>query len=200
MLKKNNTQIEVVGQIWNSLTNGMCYSVNGINPCIVCGAHGGCETKIVYMDETDMEKSKLNRYVRYIYRKMMSENGVQPTREQALRLFTLATLEMGNTHPSNDFINALLDLCIEWDITPKMGIDPSATLYQDLTPIRVRIRKLIPRECGRLMGVRDDDIDKIESSGISNSAMYKCYGNSIVVNVLMGIFTQLFRADPDSLF
>ena len=150
--------------------------------------------------KTDMEKTKLNRYVRYIYRKVMKEKGVQYTREQALRLFTLTTTERDNTHPSNEFINALLDLCIEWNITPKMGIDFTETLYQDLTPIRVRIRKLTERSCFRLMGVREDDIDKILNSGISRSAAYKLAGNSIVTNCLMGIFTQLFRADSDSLF
>ena len=87
-----------------------------------------------------------------------------------------------------------------------------------------RIRKLTPRECGRLMGVSDADISKIENyplvqdgNGdfvpaegmvgadikrlkISESQQYKMYGNSIVVQVLEGIFTQLFRADSDCLF
>lgn len=53
-----------------------------------------------------------------------------------------------------------------------------------------KIRKLTPRECWRLMGVRDDQFDKI--SGISNSQLYKLAGNSIVVDVLMGIFYNLF--------
>lgn len=147
-----------------------------------------------------MNKTKLNRYVRYIYRKMMAKHGVQETREQALRLFTLTTKERENQRPSNEFINALLDLCIEWDITPKIGIDLSDTMYADLTPIRVRIRKLTPRETGRLMGIKEDDLDVMLSCGISNSSLYKLHGNSIVTNCLMGIFTQLFRKDSDSLF
>lgn len=87
-----------------------------------------------------------------------------------------------------------------------------------------RIRKLTPRECGRLMGVSDLDISKIQNYPIvttdgtnfeipeglemkdlkrlqiSESQQYKMYGNSIVVQVLEGIFTQLFRADQDTLF
>ena len=63
-----------------------------------------------------------------------------------------------------------------------------------------RIRKLTPKECFRLMGVNDEDIDKIKSAGISESQQYKLAGNSIVVQVLEGIFTQLFRVDQDSLF
>lgn len=52
------------------------------------------------------------------------------------------------------------------------------------------IRKLTPKECGRLMGVRDDDIDKM-SVNQSNSALYHCFGDSIVVDVLMAIFKQM---------
>lgn len=53
-----------------------------------------------------------------------------------------------------------------------------------------RIRKLTPRECWRLMGVRDEQFDKLHD--ISNSQLYKMAGNSIVVDVLMGIFKNLF--------
>ena len=55
-----------------------------------------------------------------------------------------------------------------------------------------RIRKLTPRECFRLMGMRDNDIDKIQAAGISNTQQYKMAGNSIVVNVLEAIFKNLF--------
>lgn len=55
---------------------------------------------------------------------------------------------------------------------------------------KYRIRKLTPRECGRLMGVSDEDIDKMEVVN-SNSQLYKQFGNSIVVDVLCAIFKQL---------
>lgn len=63
-----------------------------------------------------------------------------------------------------------------------------------------RIRKLTPKECMRLMGVKDEDTQKMKDAGISDSQLYKMAGNSIVVNVLEGIFTQMFRADKDCLF
>ena len=50
------------------------------------------------------------------------------------------------------------------------------------------------------MGVRDADIDKISEAGISESQQYKMAGNSIVVNVLEGIFTQMFKTEYDTLF
>ena len=55
-----------------------------------------------------------------------------------------------------------------------------------------KIRKLTPRECFRLMGMRDDDIDKIQATGLSNTQQYKMAGNSIVVDVLEAIFRNLF--------
>ena len=54
----------------------------------------------------------------------------------------------------------------------------------------LRIRKLTPKECGRLMGVKDEDIDKIAKNQ-SDSSMYHLFGDSIVVNVLMAIFKEM---------
>lgn len=53
-----------------------------------------------------------------------------------------------------------------------------------------RIRKLTPRECGRLMGVSDEDISKMEEVN-SNSQLYKQFGNSIVVDVMCAMFQNL---------
>ena len=63
-----------------------------------------------------------------------------------------------------------------------------------------RIRKLTPTECLRLMNVSDEDIKKMKNAGISDSQLYKLAGNSIVISVLEGIFTQMFREDNDCLF
>ena len=52
------------------------------------------------------------------------------------------------------------------------------------------IFKLSPRECLRLMDVREEDIDNMLSVN-SNSQCYKQAGNSIVVAVLTAIFSQL---------
>ena len=54
----------------------------------------------------------------------------------------------------------------------------------------LRIRKLTPKECFRLMGFSDEDFAKAEAVN-SNTQLYKQAGNSIVVDVLAHIFTQL---------
>ena len=56
-----------------------------------------------------------------------------------------------------------------------------------------RIRKMTPLECWRLMGFSDGDFNKAKSAGLSNSQLYKQAGNSIVVPVLEGIFSELFK-------
>jgi len=55
---------------------------------------------------------------------------------------------------------------------------------------KYRIRKLSPKECGRLMGCTDEDIDKMAAVN-SNSQLYRQFGNSIVVNVMCAMFRNL---------
>lgn len=56
----------------------------------------------------------------------------------------------------------------------------------------IRIRKLTPRECLRLMGWHDEQIDKIQAAKISGTQQYRQAGNGIVVQVLEFIFKALF--------
>ena len=56
----------------------------------------------------------------------------------------------------------------------------------------VRIRKLTPRECLRLMGWKDEQIDKIQATKMSGTQQYRQAGNGIVVQVLEAIFSALF--------
>lgn len=84
-----------------------------------------------------------------------------------------------NDLPSGFDLNSL---CIKIPEATKKGYSEA---YEGL-----RIRKLTPREAGRLMGVRDSDIDKM-SKNQSNASLYHLFGDSIVVDVLMNIFKKL---------
>lgn len=88
--------------------------------------------------------------------------------------------------------------------------------FTDRTIKSYAIRKLTPKECFRLMGVRDNVISTMQSSNaqaaelvpdwkgkgnpedmaISASQQYKQAGNSIVVDVLAHIYEQLFYPKP----
>lgn len=58
----------------------------------------------------------------------------------------------------------------------------------------LRIRKLTPTECFRLMGVKDGDSSKLDH--LSNSTKYHLAGDSIVVNVLQAIFKSVLIDNP----
>lgn len=90
--------------------------------------------------------------------------------------------------------------------------------FTDRTIKSYAIRKLTPKECFRLMGVRDKVICTMQSSNaqaaerlpdwkgkgkpedmaVSASQQYKQAGNSIVVDVLAHIYEQLFYPTPKS--
>lgn len=63
---------------------------------------------------------------------------------------------------------------------------------------RIAIRKYTPRDCFRLMGVRDEDFDKLLATDvngkrlISNSKLYQLAGNSIVTDCMVAMFDNLF--------
>lgn len=80
--------------------------------------------------------------------------------------------------------------------------------FEDNVPVKVlkehyiknqnlRIRKLTPKECFRLMGFSDEDFAKAEAVN-SNTQLYKQAGNSIVVDVIAHIFTHLKELTEDA--
>lgn len=68
-----------------------------------------------------------------------------------------------------------------------------------------RVRKLTPKECWRLMGFEDQDFENAKNgmnqniyngNDRSSSQLYKQAGNSIVVDVLLHIMENLYKAMP----
>lgn len=72
---------------------------------------------------------------------------------------------------------------------PKIA-EPTIRKSYESEKLQHSIRKLTPRECGRLMGVSDEDIDKMAAVN-SNTQLYKQFGNSIVVDVMCAMFKNL---------
>lgn len=73
------------------------------------------------------------------------------------------------------------------------GIAPtltSTTADEKIIEPNLRIRKLTPKECFRLMGFTDEDFAKAEAVN-SNTQLYKQAGNSIVVDVIAHILKEL---------
>lgn len=72
-------------------------------------------------------------------------------------------------------------------ITTRVDASNSTAVYTNY-----RIRKLTPKECGRLQGLKDIDIDKIQKFQ-SNASCYHLYGDSIVSSILCAIFGQMLN-------
>ena len=63
-----------------------------------------------------------------------------------------------------------------------------------------KIRKLTPTECWRLMGFEDNDVSRAKSIGMSDSALYKQAGNSIITNCISLIMEHLYKAQVDNTY
>lgn len=167
-------------------------------------------------------KRDLNREVRVVYRACRRKYGVERTQDECLRVFKLVFPERCRAVNGGDGEYVLSEKCSggvravmdSWHATGRLaellgevmavmdkprGKDAFVDFCDDITPVAMRIRKLTPRECFRLMGVDDADIDKIQASPVSNSSQYKLAGNSIVVDVLYHVFRKAFvEPGPDA--
>jgi len=60
----------------------------------------------------------------------------------------------------------------------------------------LKIRCLTPKECMLLMGFEPQDYEVMKNVNMTDTQIYKCAGDSIVVSVLMAIFGRLKTDDP----
>ena len=63
----------------------------------------------------------------------------------------------------------------------------------------LRIRKLTPCECIKLMGFERKDYESLVDYGLSDSAIYHCAGDSIVATVLVGLFGTMTNKDYEQI-
>ena len=124
--------------------------------------------------------------------------GVPQNRE---RVFCLSFLDGRNyAFPPPIECKTLEDLGIKTPITQKAFGE--LRVYNDYCPTLTRSTggghipssnegQLTPYECGRLMGLTEDECDRLLASGLSKTRLYNCLGNSIVVDVLEKILEQI---------
>ena len=101
---------------------------------------------------------------------------------------------IGNYSPSGHDASRIVHGC---GLAPTVK-ENHGTVTAVLEEPKLRIRKLTPKECFRLMGFDDRDIDVLIENGISNTQLYKMAGNSIVVDVLEAIFANLTEREENN--
>ena len=133
-----------------------------------------------------MKQRDFHRKVRVVYRAMRKLYGKEKVQDECLRVFKVvypfyykakngedirfdekARERMNkiflswNAEDGSEFAR-LLALVTD-GMTTIMTRDEFVQFCDDILPVVMRIRKLTPRECFRLMGVDDADIDKIQA-------------------------------------
>lgn len=187
MDKKEVKGCNVIGRLGGKFEHTLdltrrVYDVNAVAPTITTCGGGNTEPKI--MEITEMKEyqlsDKMKKYINsYDDRYIVNDNALTINKEIAPAITTREGC-------------ARADSCsyISDELPQNHNI-----ANKDITPYQ--IRKLTERECGRLMGVKDDDISKI-GKNLSRSAQYHCYGDSIVTACLMAIFGKMFNVDYES--
>lgn len=174
----------------------------------------GCDNIATYGTK---RKRDFHRQVRVVYRACRKLYGKEKTQDECLRVFKVVFPELYRLRNSTEerisipqkVSDGLLLVAHDWNphfelsqlvekVISQMQMpfdwkrEELIQFYEDILPVVMRIRKLTPTETGRLMGLRDDEIQKMYDAGLSNSAMYKLHGNSIVVDVMVALFDKLF--------
>lgn len=173
----DNNDVNQVGNIvstgnWDNPQRGRIYSSQGCSPALNCCGGGGLEPKIVC--GIDKSFNSTNIIDRANCLTSREDRGISNRRAEGT-----AVLECS-------------EVVVDKHIKPSClrASSTHTAVYNNL-----RIRKLTPKECFRLMGFSDDDFYAAESV-VSNSQLYKQTGNSIVVDVLYYILIELYKAMP----
>lgn len=175
------------GSVWNK---------DGLSPTIdTC--QGGYRMPLVVSEEIKIEKvGNLECEGWYeIETRVHSTNGLAPTVETRNRAKYLEDVE------HNTICEQRCDEGLRFFKDDVCGTIRTINSGGDKRVIekepRFRIRKLTPRECLRLMGLSDNDISKIQSTGLSDSSLYKLAGNSIVKQCLDYLHINMFTDNID---
>ena len=201
----NDNVVKQLGNIstdnssWNNPQTGRIYSVEGINPTLnTCGG-GQREPKIVQVGNINPSGKGMNGNV-------FVSDGLAPTittnKGEGSKVLIPQATKQGYIERE---VGGVADLSYPNSKTRRGRVQENGTISPTITATEtgickiespIRIRKLTPKECFRLMGFSDKDFDAAKNVGVSNSQLYKQAGNSIVVDVLYYIYVELYKAMP----
>lgn len=183
-----------------------CSEIFDVSPTVT--ANCGCKTSsaavlITNLGDEEMNKSGIIVLGNYSpsghdASRIVDENGVAPTVKENHGTVTAVAREVSE-------IELIDDTNLGFNPTPKIYTEYAPTLRAGRYGLKVKecdemnnlkIRKLTPKECYRLMGFDDEDFYKAEAVN-SNAQLYKQAGNSIVVDVIEKIYEKLFERYGD---
>lgn len=199
----NENKVKQLGNIvstgnWDNPQRGRIYSSDGCSPALNCCGGGGLEPKIVQLGNVNPSGKGMNGNV-------FDENGLAPTlttnKGEGNKIAIRQATKKGYIECE---LGGVADLSYPESKTRRGRVQADGQICPTITATEtgvcrieslVRIRKLTPRECFRLMGFSDKNFEAAEKM-VSNSQLYKQAGNSIVVDVLYYILVELYKAMP----
>lgn len=200
----NDNVVKQVGNIskcegnWKNPQVGRIYSTDGCSPTLnTCGG-GSHEPKIVQLGNVNPSGKGMNGNV-------FDENGLAPTlttnKGEGNKIAIRQATKKGYIECE---LGGVADLSYPESKTRRGRVQENGQICPTITATEtgvcriespIRIRKLTPKECFRLMGFSDENFEAAEKM-VSNSQLYKQAGNSIVVDVLYYILVELYKAMP----
>lgn len=138
------------------------------------------------VEENDVIRhSYSNSRMNNFYKQNSVNNNVSPTLDTRCDCLGVIVKTIGNYSPSNHNASRVVD---NDGLAPTVMENHGTVTATNVS--NLRIRKLTPKECWRLMGFSDEAYEKAAQVN-SNSQLYKQAGNSIVVNVLTEVLRNL---------
>lgn len=200
----NDNVVKQIGTIskcegnWKNPQVGRIYSTDGCNPTLnTCGG-GSHEPKIVQLGNVNPSGKGMNGNV-------FDENGLAPTlttnKGEGNKIAIRQATKKGYIECE---LGGVADLSYPESKTRRGRVQENGQICPTITATEtgvcriespIRIRKLTPKECFRLMGFSDENFEAAEKM-VSNSQLYKQAGNSIVADVLYYILVELYKAMP----
>lgn len=200
----NDNVVKQIGTIskcegnWKNPQVGRIYSTDGCSPTLnTCGG-GSHEPKIVQLGNVNPSGKGMNSNV-------FDENGLAPTlttnKGEGNKIAIRQATKKGYIECE---LGGVADLSYPESKTRRGRVQENGQICPTITATEtgvcriespIRIRKLTPKECFRLMGFSDENFEAAEKM-VSNSQLYKQAGNSIVVDVLYYILVELYKAMP----
>ena len=196
-----NVKTERIGGIYDDENRthqaGSIYNPNGLSPTLTTMYPGGNKQPFILVNEGTKRgytKATEGDSINVAYPNNITKRG-RVGKEIANTILTspnISVLENARKmyNPYNNKV--ITDIAPTQTTTCGCNTSSSAVLISEDGENFMRIRKLTPLECWRLMGYDDIDFINTKNVGISDTQLYKQAGNSIVVNVLEYIFQQLF--------
>lgn len=183
-------KINVVGNLRGHSQMGRVFSTDGLSGCL---SHADAKEPIKILQVGNMVNT--GNFENPQRGRIYSLDGLAPALNTCggggLEPKFIQPVVIGSTQQHAAVKNDGVCPCLTACIGTGGGQIPMITDNQQIDCCGYRIRKLTPLECFRLMGFTDEEFNRIK--GISNTQLYKMAGNSIVVNVLEGIFNNLLR-------